>query len=57
LPLPAIDGGRILLALIELVRRKALPPEKEGIVHLVGVIMFLIIAILIFFKDILRLFV
>lgn len=57
LPLPAIDGGRILFALIELVRRKALPPEKEGIVHLVGVIMFLIIAILIFFKDILRLFV
>ena len=56
LPIPALDGGRILFALIELVRRKPIPPEKEGIVHLVGVILLLALTVLIFFKDIVRLF-
>ncbi len=57
LPLPALDGGRMMFALIELVRRKPIPPEKEGIVHLVGVILLLIVTIFVFFKDIMRLFV
>ena len=30
LPIPALDGGRILFVLIEMIRRKAIPPEKEG---------------------------
>lgn len=57
LPLPALDGGRMMFALIELVRRKPIPPEKEGIVHLVGVILLLIVTVFVFFKDIMRLFV
>ena len=57
LPLPALDGGRIMFALIELVRRKPIPPEKEGMVHLVGVILLLIVTVFVFFKDIMRLFV
>ncbi len=36
LPLPALDGGRTVFALIELISGKASPREKEGIVHLVG---------------------
>ncbi len=56
LPIPALDGGRILFALVELVRRKPIPPEKEGIVHLAGAILLLILVVLIFFKDIARLF-
>ncbi|HQE67283.1 MAG TPA: RIP metalloprotease RseP, partial [Bacillota bacterium] len=36
LPLPALDGGRLLFLFIELIRRKPLPAEKEGMVHFVG---------------------
>ena len=39
LPIPALDGGRILFVLIEMIRRKAIPPEKEGIVHAVGMLL------------------
>ena len=46
LPIPALDGGRILFVVLEWVRRgKRVPPEKEGLVHLVG-FAFLITAIL-----------
>ena len=41
LPIPALDGGRILFVLIEMIRRKAIPPEKEGIVHAVGMLLLL----------------
>lgn len=54
LPLPALDGGRLLFLLIEAVRGKPVPPEKEGLVHTVG--MFLLIALMVYvlFNDIMR---
>lgn len=55
LPLPALDGGRIFFMLIELIRRKPIPPEKEGIVHAIGLILLLIFAALISAKDIMML--
>lgn len=56
LPLPALDGGRIVFSLFELIFRKPVPPEKEGIVHAIG--FFLLIALMIFvtWNDIMRLF-
>ena len=56
LPLPALDGGRLVLYIIEAIRKKPLPPEKEGMVHGIGFM--LLIAVFIFFayKDILRIF-
>ncbi|MDR0406450.1 MAG: RIP metalloprotease RseP [Clostridiales bacterium] len=36
LPLPALDGGRLLFLLVEAARRKKIPPDKEGMVHFVG---------------------
>ena len=54
LPLPALDGGRLFFMLIELVRRKPVPPEKEGIVHAIGLILLLLLAVVIFFNDILK---
>lgn len=54
LPLPALDGGRLFFMLIELVRRKPVPPEKEGMVHTVGLILFLLLAVVVCFNDILR---
>lgn len=57
LPLPALDGGRLLFLLIELITRKPIPKEKEAIVHAVGLVLLFIVMILITFKDIRNLFV
>ena len=56
LPLPALDGGRLVFLLIELVRGKPVPPEKEGLVHVAGMIVLLILAVFVFFNDITKLF-
>lgn len=55
LPLPALDGGRLVFLLVEVVRGKPIPPEKEGIVHIVGIVLFFILSILVLFNDISRL--
>ncbi len=53
LPIPALDGSRILFALVEWVRRgKRVPPEKEALVHAVGMVMLLGLMVLITFSDI-----
>ena len=36
LPLPALDGGRLVFLIIEAIRRKPVPPEKEGLMHAIG---------------------
>ena len=42
LPIPALDGGRILFVVVEWLRRgKRIPPEKEGLIHLVGFVIIL----------------
>ncbi len=55
LPIPALDGGRLLFILIELIRGKPVPPEKEGMVHTAGLILLLLLIVFITFKDIMRL--
>lgn len=55
LPLPALDGGRILLLLIEGIRRKPLKREVEGYIHLVGMLLLLLLMLLITFQDVTRL--
>lgn len=55
LPLPALDGGRLVLLLIEAIRRKPLPPEKEGLVHGIGMLLLLAIFLFATYQDILRL--
>ena len=52
LPLPALDGGRILFILIELITRKPVPQKYEGLVHTVGLILLLGLMLLITAKDI-----
>lgn len=56
LPLPALDGGRLVFMLIEVVRGKPVPPDKEGIVHFIGMVLFLILAVFVFFNDLTRIF-
>lgn len=55
LPLPAIDGGKLVFMIIELLRGKPVPAEKEGIVHLIGIILLFLLTIFVFFNDIMRL--
>jgi regulator of sigma E protease len=53
LPLPALDGGRLLFVLIEVLRRgKRVAPEKEGLVHLVGMAILLTLMLAIAFLDV-----
>ncbi len=55
LPIPALDGGRIFFVLIEAIRRKPIPPEKEGVVHFIGLILLVGIMIFATWNDIMRL--
>ena len=55
LPLPMLDGGRVLFLVIEIARRgKRIAPEKEALVHLVGLAAFIVFALVITFFDISR---
>lgn len=54
LPLPALDGGRLVFLLIEVVRGRPIPPEKEGIVHFAGFVALMILMVFIMFNDIQR---
>ncbi len=56
LPLPALDGGRIFFVLLEAIRRKPIPIEKENKVHYAGLFIFLGLLALLTIKDIIRLF-
>ncbi|MBO4868473.1 MAG: site-2 protease family protein [Clostridia bacterium] len=55
LPIPSLDGSRILFVLIEMVRGKPINPKYEGYVHFVGIILLFILMIAITFKDIIKL--
>jgi regulator of sigma E protease len=53
LPIPALDGSRIVFALIEWVRRgKRVPPEKEAMVHAIGTIALLGLMLVVTFSDV-----
>lgn len=41
LPIPGLDGGRILFVLIELIRGKPMSPEREGLIHFIGLLFLL----------------
>ena len=55
LPLPALDGGRLLFLLVEAVRRKPINPKYEGWVHAAGFILLIAVMLLVTFNDIVRL--
>ena len=52
LPIPALDGGRIMFALAELISRKRIPPEKEALIHMAGFVILIGFMIIITFMDI-----
>lgn len=56
LPLPALDGGKLLFLIIEALRGKPVKPEHEGMVHFVGMVLLMMLMVYVMFKDITRLF-
>lgn len=55
LPLPALDGGRLVFLIIEGIRRKPVKPETEGVIHFVGFVLLMILAVVVAFNDVFRL--
>ena len=56
MPLPALDGGRLIFLIIECIRRKPCSQRIEGAVHFIGFIFIMLLAVYIAFNDVLRLF-
>ena len=56
LPIPALDGGRLVFLLIEAVRGKALPQEKESMVHFLGFVLLMGFMVVVLLNDIRHLF-
>jgi regulator of sigma E protease len=57
LPLPALDGGRLLFVIVEVLRGgKKLAPEREGIVHVAGLILLLGFMVIVLVLDALRIY-
>lgn len=55
LPIPALDGGRLLFLFAEVLRGKPVDQEKEGIVHLIGFAALMVLMVFVLFNDISRL--
>jgi regulator of sigma E protease len=54
LPIPALDGSKIVFLGIELLRRRPLDPQKENLVHLVGFALLISLMIIVMYRDIIR---
>ena len=52
LPVPALDGGRLVFILFEMIFRKKVPEKYEGMVHTIGFIVLIAFMVLIAAKDI-----
>ncbi len=52
LPLPALDGGRLLFLIFEGIFRRPIPAKYEGMVHFVGIILLLLLMVVVTFSDI-----
>ena len=51
LPFPALDGGRLVFLLVEAVRGKPVPPEKEGLVHMIGMACLMLLMVFVLYND------
>ena len=56
LPIPALDGGRLVFLIIELIRGKRIDPEKEGMVHFVGLMILMLLMVVVMFNDVRKIF-
>ncbi|MGE3268261.1 MAG: RIP metalloprotease [Chloroflexota bacterium] len=52
LPIPALDGGRLFFIFIEAIRGRRISPERESLVHFVGIVVLIALMLLIAFNDV-----
>ncbi len=52
LPIPALDGGRLVFQFIEVIVGKPVPPEKEGFVHMIGMVALMALMVFVLVNDI-----
>ena len=52
LPIPALDGGRLVYIILEMLRGKPVDPEKEGMVHMAGMAALMTLMLFVLFNDI-----
>ena len=55
LPFPALDGGHLMIYVIEVIRRKPMKRELEGMINFIGLLILLSLAVLIAIKDVISL--
>ncbi len=56
LPIPALDGGRLVLIIIEGITRKKIPADKEAIINIIGFVLVLILMFVVLFNDVKNVF-
>lgn len=56
LPIPALDGGRLIFIVVEAIRGRPIDPAKESIVHFIGFALLMLLIIIVTWNDIQRLF-
>jgi regulator of sigma E protease len=52
LPIPALDGGRLFFVILEWIRGRRIPPEREAAYHFVGIVVLLTLMVIISFNDV-----
>ena len=55
LPIPALDGGRLVFLVIEAIRGKRVNPEREGMVHFIGLMALMVLMVVVLYNDVMRL--
>ena len=56
LPLPALDGGRLLFLIIEAITGKAVSQNMEALVHTAGLILLMLLMVFVMYQDIVKIF-
>ena len=56
LPIPALDGGRLVFLLIEAIIRKPVPKKAEAYIHMAGFVVLMLLMVFVLFNDISRFF-
>ena len=56
LPLPALDGGRLVFLIIEAVRRKPVNRQVDGTIHFAGLMVLMVLMVVVMYNDILKIF-
>ena len=56
LPIPALDGGRLIFLIVEAIRRKRVEPELEAKIHFAGLMLLMLLMVVVMFNDVRKIF-